>query len=218
MQEISPALNAFVVWIAMGGTVAFAVTAVLAVAPKGIDLFGACIMGIITAVGGGTIRDVILDVPVFWASDLSYIWVALGASVIAYYAQQMMASKHVYGLMLYLDGIAVAMFAIQAASKVVAQEFGVPLAPILLGIVTAIGGGLIRDVLSGNETLLMKKELYAVPVTLGTVIYVVALPYFPESEVALGTVCALIIFAIRAAAIRWNLSVPDWAIIKLGGN
>ncbi|MGB5733460.1 MAG: TRIC cation channel family protein, partial [Thiohalocapsa sp.] len=66
----------------VAGTVAFAVTAVLAVAPKGIDLFGACVMGIITAIGGGTIRDLILDVPVFWANELSYIWIAFGASLV----------------------------------------------------------------------------------------------------------------------------------------
>jgi uncharacterized membrane protein YeiH len=69
-----------------GGTAAFAVTAVLAVAPRGIDFFGATVLGIITAIGGGTIRDIILDVPVFWAADLAYIWVALAASLAAFAA------------------------------------------------------------------------------------------------------------------------------------
>ncbi|CAK9052061.1 UPF0126 membrane protein SCO4104 [Durusdinium trenchii] len=72
------------------------------------------------------------------------------------------------------------MFAILAASKVLDAGFGGAAGPVLLGIVTAIGGGLTRDVLAGNETLLMKKELYAVPVTIGTVLFVAALPYFPE--------------------------------------
>ena len=74
-------MEALSFWIAMAGTVAFAVTAVLALAPRGIDLFGACVLGIITAIGGGTVRDLILGVPVFWATDLSYIWVALAASI-----------------------------------------------------------------------------------------------------------------------------------------
>ena len=214
MHEISQDLLAFEFWIAMGGTVAFAVTAVLAVAPRGIDPFGACVMGIITAVGGGTVRDLILDVPVFWASDLSYIWVALCSSLIAYYAQSWMEKKYVYAIMLYLDGLAVAMFAIQAASKVITLDFGMPLAPILLGIITAIGGGLMRDVLAGNQNLLIKKELYAVPVMLGTVVYVVALPFLPGSEVTVSIVCTLLIFCIRAAAIHWKLSIPDGAIAK----
>ena len=71
----------------MVGTVAFAVTAVLAVSHKGIDLFGASVMGIFTAIGGGTVRDLILDGPVFWAGDLSYIWVALLASIAAFAGQ-----------------------------------------------------------------------------------------------------------------------------------
>ena len=211
---MSQELRVFEFWIAMGGTMAFAVTAVLAVAPRGIDLFGACVMGVVTAIGGGTIRDLILGVPVFWSSDVSYIWVALGFSVLAYYAQAWVAKKFIYAIMLYLDGLAVAMFAIQAASKVIGLGFGMPLAPILLGIVTAIGGGLMRDMLAGNQTLLMKKELYAVPVVLGTVVYVAALPFLPGSELALSIVCALLIFGIRAAAIHWNLSVPDWAISR----
>ena len=63
-------------WIEMAGTTAFAVTAVLAVANKGIDLFGFLVLGVITAIGGGTLRDVIVDAPVFWGEDLTYIWVA----------------------------------------------------------------------------------------------------------------------------------------------
>lgn len=210
-------LETFQFWIAMAGTVAFAVTAVLAVAPKGIDLFGAVVMGIITAVGGGTIRDLILGVPVFWSSDLSYIWVALGASFVAYYAQKLVGSKQVYALMLYLDGLAVSMFSIQAASKVIGLDFGLPVAPILLGVVTAIGGGLIRDVLAGNQTLLMKQELYAVPLTIGTVAYVAALPLFPGREVSASIVCTLGIFGMRAAAIHWDLSVPAWTIAQPRG-
>ena len=65
--------------IAMAATIAFATTGVFAVAHRGIDLFGAMFLGIVTAIGGGTIRDVILQVPVFWAEDLTYVWVAMAA-------------------------------------------------------------------------------------------------------------------------------------------
>ena len=133
-------------WIALAGTVAFAVTAVLAVAPKGVDIFGAVVLGIITAVGGGTVRDLILGVPVFWSTDLTNIWVALGASLVAFVWQSFLARGTVHSLMLYLDGLGVALFAIEATHKVWQLNFGLPLAPIILGIVTAIGGGLMRDV------------------------------------------------------------------------
>ncbi|MDX8339034.1 trimeric intracellular cation channel family protein [Draconibacterium sp. IB214405] len=199
--------------LAIAGTVAFAVTAVLAVIPKGIDLFGACVMGIITAIGGGTIRDIVLDVPVFWATDLNYIWVALASSIAAFYGNRFMERKNVYNLMLYLDGAGASMFAVQGAEKVIGLDFAMPLGPVILGVITAIGGGLTRDVLAGRTTLLMKKELYALPMTVGASGYLIFMHWFPESGFLIGTTCALVAFAIRAAAIYWGLTTPKWMIL-----
>jgi len=194
----------------MAGTVAFAVTAVLAVTPRGVDLFGACVLGLITAIGGGTIRDLILGVPVFWASDLNYIWVALASSLVAFAANRLIANRKIYRVMLYVDALGVSMFAIQAAHKVLALDFALPLGPILLGVLTAIGGGLVRDVLAGNPTLLMTRELYAIPVTIGCALYVILLSLRPESAVPIGLGCAVLTMALRSAAIFWHLSVPGW--------
>jgi uncharacterized membrane protein YeiH len=196
----------------LAGTVAFSVTAVLAVTPKGIDIFGACVMGLITSIGGGTMRDVILNIPVFWATDLNYIWVALASSVVAFYGNRLMTRKEIYQLMLYVDGIGVSLFVIQAAHKVVGLDFAMPLGPILLGVLTAIGGGVLRDMLSGSPTLLMKKELYAVPLTIGVTLYMILLIQFPGQAVIIGTGCVVFTFAMRAAAIYWNLSVPNWML------
>jgi uncharacterized membrane protein YeiH len=201
-------------WIGMAGTVAFAVTAVLALAPKGIDLFGAIVFGIITAVGGGTIRDLILEIPVFWAADSTYIWVAIGASVAAFTVRSFFAQKNVYKLMLYLDGFGVAMYAIQAVGKVWDLNFAPPLGPIMLGVTTAIGGGLIRDVLADRPTLLMSRELYATPVLVGCVLYVTSLYIIPDYRAISAVVCSLIIFGFRAAAIHWDLSIPEWLTTK----
>ena len=200
--------------IGMAGTVAFAVTAVLALAPKGIDLFGAVVLGIITAIGGGTVRDVILDVPVFWSTDLNYIWVAIASSLAAFSAHSLFTRKEIHNLMLYVDGFGVALFAIQAVDKVWNLGFGLPLAPIILGIVTAIGGGLIRDVLAGRETLLMTRELYAIPVTLGVTLYVLFLYLLPEYRFVCAVGCFTCTFGIRAAAIHWQLRVPEWLTLR----
>ena len=194
----------------MAGTVAFAVTAVLAVAPRGIEIFGVLVLGVITAIGGGTLRDVIIDAPVFWGADLMYIWVAVAASLAAFSATSLFAKKEVYSLMLYLDALGVALFGIQATAKVWDLGFGLPLAPVLLGVVTAIGGGLIRDVLAGRQNLLMKRELYAIPVLLGCTAFALVLKYLPEQRLLGEAACGIGIFALRAAAIHWNLSVPDW--------
>jgi hypothetical protein len=118
----------------MAATVAFAVTAVLAIeSDRDIDLFGATVLGLITAIGGGTIRDVIIDAPVFWAADLAYVWVGCAASVLAFYGRRLFSKRHLYLLMLYLDGFGAAMFGIQATGKVWDLGFGLPAAPVVLG-------------------------------------------------------------------------------------
>jgi len=200
-------------WIGIIGTVAFAISAVLAVSHKGIDLFGASVMGIITAVGGGTIRDITLNVPVFWADEQYYIWVALVFSILAFYGRSLFSRKHINNLISYMDAAGVALFAIMAVDKVWDLGFGLPLAPVMLGIITAIGGGLLRDVLADRPTLLMTPQLYAVPVMLGCILYVISKYYLPDYHYACGISCILIIFIIRVAAIKWNLSMPDWLSI-----
>ena len=197
----------------MAGTVAFAVTAVLAVSSKGIDIFGATVLGVITAIGGGTLRDIIIDVPVFWAADLTYIWVAIVASLVAFFALNLFLRKQIYKLMLYLDALGVALFAIQSTQKAWHYEFGIPLAPVILGVLTAIGGGLIRDVLAGRKTLLMSHEIYAIPVLFGCSVYAAVLNYVPQYMQLGAVVCGLMIFLFRAAAIRWELSMPDILVI-----
>jgi len=198
----------------MAGTVAFAVTAVCAVTPRGIDPWGACVMGLITAIGGGTIRDLILGVPVFWAADLNYIWVSLASSLVAFFANRLMTRTVIYSSMLYIDALGVAMFAIQAVNKVERLQFALPLGPILLGVITAIGGGLLRDVLAGNTTLLMRKEYYAIPVTIGCTLDVILVALWPGHTVTISFGCSALIFALRAAAIHWDLGVPDWMMTK----
>lgn len=200
--------------LAMAGTVAFAVTAVLAVSKQGIDLFGACVLGIITAIGGGTIRDLILDVPVFWASDLNYIWVGLVSSIATFAAIPFFKRRSIYYLMLYLDGLGVSLFAIQAMDKVWELGFGIPVAPILLATTTAIGGGVTRDILAGRKTLIMTRELYATPVLFGCILFSMLAHLIPEHRALWASTCIAIIFGIRSAAIYWKLSVPDWLMTK----
>jgi uncharacterized membrane protein YeiH len=197
----------------MAGTVAFASSAVLSVAERKVDLFAAIVLGTITAVGGGTVRDIILDVPVFWANDVTYIWVSVAASVATFVAYRFFEKQFIRSLFLYVDAFAVAMFAVQASAKVWDLGFGLPVAPVILGVITAIGGGLIRDVLAQRQTLLMSRELYAVPVLIGCILYTLMLAYMPQHRLVGSVLCLVLIFGIRAAAIHWNLQVPEWAMM-----
>lgn len=185
----------------MIATVAFAVTGVLAIADRGVDLFGVLVLGVITAIGGGTLRDIILEVPAFWSSFQIYVWVALGACVLTFVAQPFFTQPQIYRWMLYIDGLGAALFGIQGADKAWNADFGLPVAPVILGVVTAIGGGLMRDVLAGRKTLLMSYELYAIPVTLGCCAYVAILNFLPQYTLEGSVVCMLAIFGLRVAAI-----------------
>ena len=201
-------------WIGIIATMAFAVTGVLAIADRGVDLFGVLVLGLITAIGGGTIRDIILEAPIFWSENQIYVWLALAASVITFFAESFFTQPQIYRWMLYIDGFGAALFGIQGADKAWNMDFGLPVAPVILGVVTAIGGGLLRDVLAGRKTLIMSHELYAIPVTLGCCAYVLVLNFLPQYVVEGSVLCMLGIFGLRAAAIHWDLRVPKMFITK----
>ena len=191
-------------------TVAFAVTGVLAVAEKRVDFFSAIILGVITAVGGGTIRDLVMDVPVFWSQDLLLIRVALLSSVITFVALSFFSKPQIHKSFLYIDGLGAALFGMSGAMKAYEFGFAWPLGLLVMGVVTAIGGGLMRDILTGRKTLLMSDEVYAVPVVIGIVIMGVMFKFFPAYDSEALVVGTVVAFALRSAAIYWNLSLPPW--------
>ncbi|MBU3583502.1 trimeric intracellular cation channel family protein [Polynucleobacter sp. 15G-AUS-farblos] len=201
-------------WISIIATMAFAITGVLAISNRGVDLFGVLVLGLITAIGGGTIRDIILETPIFWSENQVYVWLALGASVLTFFAESFFTQPQIYRSMLYLDGFGAALFAIGGTDKAWNMDFGQPVAPVIMGVVTAIGGGLLRDVLAGRKTLLMSDELYAIPVSFGCIAYVLILNYCPQYTVEGSVICMLSIFGLRAAAIHWDLRVPKMFITK----
>jgi uncharacterized membrane protein YeiH len=155
-----------------------------------------------------------LEVPTFWSENQIYVWLALGASVLTFFAEPFFTQPQIYRLMLYIDGFGAALFAIQGADKAWSMDFGLPVAPVILGVITAIGGGLLRDILAGRKTLLMSHELYAIPVTLGCCAYVLVLNFIPQYAIEGSVLCMLGIFGLRAAAIYWNLRVPKMFITK----
>lgn len=192
--------------IQMIGTAVFAVTGVLAITRRGLDVFGAVVLGTVTALGGGTIRDLVLGAPVFWLGDLNYARTAIAASLVAFFASRSFAGT--YPLLLYLDGLGTALFAVAAAEKVLALQFG-PCVAVIMGVLTSIGGGLVRDVLAGRPTLLMSREIYATPVLIGCTLYVLMRAAGVEPRLH-GVLACAVIFIIRAAAIRWHIEMPAW--------
>lgn len=193
--------------------VVFGVTAVLAVSHKGTDLFGVLVLGFITAVGGGTIRDLILRVPVFWTVDVLYVYASLGGAAVAFFFFRALSRSVSLQLLLYLDALGTAMFAIQGVHKTYGLGIGLPIVPVMMGVISAIGGSILRDMIAGRTNLLMRKELYANPVLLGCIVYIVLL-YAQVGASVSGMVGIVVIFGLRSAAIYWGLTIPSFLILK----
>ena len=205
MQQISIVLEVL-------GTIAFAITAVLAGTEKKIDLLSACVFALVTAVGGGTIRDVIIDQPVFWSTNQFYIWVPILCAIIAFFWKKIFVQRRVNKLLLYMDAIGISLFAIQAFEKVWNLDYATPFGPIILGVITAIGGGIVRDIMAGRSNLLLSKELYAIPISIGCIAYAFILNYAPGHSLYGGIFCMILIFTIRCIAIEERLVVPKWLV------
>jgi uncharacterized membrane protein YeiH len=190
----------------MLGTAVFAITGVLAVNRQGLDAFGGLVLGVVTALGGGTIRDTIIRAPMFWIEDFNYVWIAVAAALMAFFLGRLFRST--YLLLLYLDGLGAALFGVVAVDKVSSLQFSAPVA-VIMGVITSIGGGLTRDVLAGRTTLLMSREIYATPILLGCTLYVLLRHLAPTF--AFGQLLALIFMAsFRAIAIYRRLQLPEW--------
>ena len=197
----SPALPVY--YFEMLGTTVFAVTGVLVVARRGLDIFGARVLGIVTALGGGTVRDLIIRAPIFWIEDFNYVWAALVGALAAFlFGHLLSAASRAF---LYLDGLGAALFAIAAANKVLLLGFAPP-AAVVMGVLTGIGGGLLRDVLASRPTLLMSRDIYATPILLGCALFVTLRGTIPYA----GAISAVLIFALRAVSIHRHLEMPVW--------
>ena len=190
----------------MLGTAVFAITGVLAVTRRGLDVFGALVLGIVTALGGGTVRDLIFSVRPFWIDDFNYVWVASAGALMAFWIGSVF--RNAYRALLYLDALGAALFAVTAANKVLLLGMSGPVA-VAMGVLTGIGGGLIRDVLAGRPTLLMSREIYATPILLGCIAFVLLQTAAPSFRYAAG-VGFVIIFGFRALAINRHLEMPAW--------
>ncbi len=189
------------------GISAFAITGVIAAGKKDMDIFSIVLLGVVTALGGGTLRDIIIDAnPIFWIADLSYLWVSVTASILSFFLVRLV--RHVMPLLLFIDALGLSLFTVLAAEKTISLGFSNTVA-ILMGVTTGIAGGMIRDILTGRMPLLMGKEFYATPALLGAVLFTLLCHFFPHHD--LNRLYAIgIIFILRASAIQWGIYYPRW--------
>jgi uncharacterized membrane protein YeiH len=184
-----------------------AVTGVLAGKGKQLDLFGVVVLALVTALGGGTIRDLALGVrPIFWIADPYYVHTAVGAALATFVIARFWELPQT--VLLVADAFGLALFTMIGVEKSLAAEAS-PTIAIFLGVVTGVGGGLIRDVLSGEIPLVFRKTiyLYATAAFCGAGLFLVLGHFFPGRP-ANRLIAVATILVLRLAAIRWKLGLP----------
>ena len=187
------------------GTATFAVTGALAAGRKRMDIFGVVVLGSVTAIGGGTLRDVILgNYPVFWISDNVYLMVATFAAVgtfllVRYWRVPMRT-------LVYADAAGLAIFTVIGFQRGLEVTGSCSIA-VVMGVTTGVVGGMIRDVLAGEIPLILRREIYASASLCGAILFAL-MHYFQLPGVWAVIVAVLTIFTIRLAALRWNVSLP----------
>lgn len=197
------------VWIEYFAVAVCAITAVLAAEGKRMDLFGVLVLALVTAVGGGTIRDLCLGVrPVFWIEQPQVVWTALIAATVTFVIVRF---THLPSRLLDVaDAFGLALFGIAGTEKALA--FGAPgIVAVLLGIVTGVAGGILRDVLRREIPWVFQAEvdLYATAVFAGAVVFVLLRQHLPASE-SHRYIGMAVILGLRLAAMRWKLRLPTY--------
>jgi uncharacterized membrane protein YeiH len=192
------------------GVAVFSISGALAAGRKHLDLLGVIVLGLATAVGGGTIRDVLLDRhPIFWLADPAYVAVIVAAALatVAYVRWNPPPAV----TLLYADAIGLAMFSITGAQ--IAERAGVSaVGGIVLGTITGAAGGAVRDVLSAEIPLVLRPgELYASAAILGTSVYF-AFAALGASRPVATWAGMLVVAAVRLASIAWRLQLPVFAL------
>lgn len=187
------------------GTLVFAISGVLAAVDKKFDLVGAFILGLVTAIGGGTLRDVLIGAtPVGWMNDDNYLWIVLISIPICYFFKKSLLQFR-KGLFLF-DTIGIGLFTILGITKTLAVGLS-PHIALLMGIVSAVFGGVIRDVLSNEVPLIFRKEIYASACLIGGLVYLFTRS-ITDADHYLIALPIFSVILIRILAVKRNWAVP----------
>ncbi|MFA5516044.1 MAG: trimeric intracellular cation channel family protein [Desulfuromonadales bacterium] len=188
----------------LAGTAAFAASGAWAGIRRRMDLFGVLVLGLVTATGGGTMRDALLGTRPFIFQDETYLYVSLAVALtIFFFHRQLMFLHHP---LLYFDAVGLGTFVVIGTGKAIAFEAGF-LGAVIIGVMTATAGGVLRDVLSGEVPLVLRREIYASACLVGAALLYLLLHWgVPRNPALLAA--ALSVIALRLLAIRFNWSLP----------
>ena len=192
-------------WLDYAGIAVFAASGALAAARRNLTFVTFAFFALVTGVGGGTVRDLLIGAPVFWVHDPRISAVCLVVAVVIWVTPSRWWSGDALD---WFDAVGLAAYSVYGAAKALA--FGVPPVPAaLMGVITGVVGGIIRDVLAEEPSILLRPELYVTPAALAAAGHValVALGVEPWLAASIGATAG---FLLRAAAIHWRLALPAY--------
>ena len=199
-------IGAATYWITQSAVAVSAAAGVLEAGRKRFDLFGMLVVGLAAALGGGSIRDVLLDRPVFWIHDQTYLMVALGAAFFTFFLARRISLPARWFLV--PDALGLALYTVVGTK--VALAMGAPwLVASFMGVVTGVMGGVLRDVLCNEEPVVFQGTLYATLAWVGALLLIGLFALgIPSPWAELGT--GALIFLGRLAAMRWDIGLPKF--------
>jgi uncharacterized membrane protein YeiH len=192
-------------WLDLLGVAVFALSGVLSAKTMKLDLFGVAVVAIITAIGGGTVRDLLLGrTPVFWMQDETYLLIALATAIISFYILRHRDPES--RILLTFDALGLAVFTVIGVD--VARSVGVsPLISVLMGVMTGTFGGIIRDLLFNRIPVVLHRDIYATAALIGALVDVLLtmLALNPNLVIGLGVATT---FSVRMLSVRHRWSLP----------
>ena len=188
------------------GTIAFAISGVLVALNKKMDPFGVLIIAFVTAVGGGTLRDVMIGIePVSWIKNMTYVYVIIGATVFAVVLRNRI--NYLRTSLFLFDTIGIGLY------TVVGIETGLkaglhPIICIALGTMTACFGGVIRDILCNEIPVIFRKEIYATACIIGGLTYFLLRKFMADTNL-IFVIAIIVVIVIRLIAVKFKISLPS---------
>lgn len=191
----------------LGGVAVFAVSGVLAARNRGLDLLGVVVIAAITAIGGGTLRDLLLNRhPIFWLTDVWYLIVIVASALLTVgYVWRRPPPEHA---LLVADALGLALFSLSGA-QVAESAHCPPAIVVLMGTMTGVAGGILRDVITAQVPLILRRDIYATAAIVGIVLYLLLQAGGLARSGAFGLGMVAVV-ALRLLAIRWSLRLPTF--------
>jgi uncharacterized membrane protein YeiH len=206
MIRTIPDLTTLLAVLDLAAVAVFAISGALVASRKQMDIFGFIMLGTVTGIGGGTIRDVLLGVPVFWIAESTYLTVCIVTSAATFFAAPLLQSR--YRAILWLDAIGLSVYCVLGTEKALAAG-AAPVVAVAMGVITGTFGGIIRDILGGEVPLLLRRDVYVTAALVGAVLFVAAVGVGKGGALAwaIGVASCLV---VRSLALVYEWSLPTY--------